>query len=209
MKFNLLPRDEKFFVMLQGSATQINDASSKLLNLMNNFDNLESQVAAIKVCEESGDQQIHDIMAALHKTFVAPMDHEDIATLAGRLDDVLDAIEEIARTMMEYKITQPTPYAIEMANIIAKCGKEIELAIGLLHFKGSRLKEILPYTVELNSLENQGDQITSRAIGELFSNETDPIVVIKWRDIYHYLEQATDRAEDVANVLEAIVLKNS
>jgi predicted phosphate transport protein (TIGR00153 family) len=209
MKFSLMPRDEKFFTMLQGSAKEIKNASQKFVELMNNFDNVEEKVAEIKVCEERGDQQIHDIMAALHRSFVTPMDHEDIATLAERLDDVLDAIEEIARTLVEYKISAPTPYAIEMANIIAKCGDEIEAAVGLLHFRGSRLKEILPYTVKLNSLENQGDQITSRAIGELFGNVDDPITILKWRDIYHYLELATDRAEDVANVLEAIVLKNS
>tara|TARA_B100001123_G_C15335114_1_gene1032539 strand:+ start:1860 stop:2489 length:630 start_codon:yes stop_codon:yes gene_type:complete len=209
MKFNLIPRDEKFFTMLQGSANQIKIASAKFLDLMDNYDNLDGKVAEIKVCEERGDQQIHDIMAALHRTFVTPMDHEDIAILAERLDDVLDAIEEVSRTLVEYKISEPTSYAIEMAKIIARCGEQIESAIGLLHFRGSRLKEILPYTVELNSLENQGDQVTSRAIGELFGNSDDPITILKWRDIYHYLEQATDRAEDVANVLEAIVLKHS
>ena len=209
MKFNLIPRDEKFFTMLQGSANEIKIASSKFVDLMANYVNVEEKVAEIKVCEERGDQQIHNIMAALHRTFVTPMDHEDIATLAERLDDVLDAIEEVSRTLVEYKISEPTNYAIEMAKIIAQCGEQIESAIGLLHFRGSRLKEILPFTVELNSLENQGDQVTSRAIGELFGNGDDPITILKWRDIYHYLEQATDRAEDVANVLEAIVLKHS
>ena len=209
MRLAFLPREEKFFFLLHQSAMNIHKVAIKLQNLMEDYTNVPSKVGEIKILEEFGDEAIHQIMQALHRTFVTPLDREDIALLAERLDDVVDAIEEAARTMLEYQVETPTEYAIEMSRVITRCGAELEKAVGLLSTKGRKLKEILPHAVELNSLENEGDQINSRAMGALFSSSNDTIFILKWRDIYAYLEEATDRAEDAANVLEAIVLKHA
>ena len=209
MRLSFLPREERFFFMLHQSALNIQKVSARLQELMEDYTDVPAKVAEIKTLEEFGDQVIHDIMAALHRTFVTPIDREDIAMLAERLDDVVDAIEEAARCMLEYRIETPTGYAVQMAAIICRCGEELAKAVGLLHFRGSRLKELLPHAVELNRLENEGDHVTSRALGELFSDGGDTMTILKWRDIYAYLEQATDRAEDAANVLEGIVLKHA
>jgi predicted phosphate transport protein (TIGR00153 family) len=210
MRLAFLPREEKFFFLLHQSAMNIQKVAIKLQDLMEDYTNVPAKVEEIKVLEEFGDEAIHQIMQALHRTFVTPLDREDIAHLAERLDDVVDAIEEAARTMLEYQVEAPTVYAIEMSRVITQCGEHLEKAVSLLSSRGSKLKEILPHTVELNRLENQGDQINSRAMGALFTNSgNDAISILKWRDIYAYLEDATDRAEDAANVLEAIVLKHA
>ena len=208
VRFSFLPREEKFFFLIHQSASNIQKVAGKLKDLLENYDDVAAKVAEIKELEEFGDSVIHNIMNALHRTFVTPFDREDVAALAERLDDVVDAIEEAARYMLEYKIEAPTPYARQMADIIVRCADELEKAASMLHYRGSRLKEILPHTVGLNSLENEADQVISRAMGDLFSNGADAIYILKWRDIYNQLEEATDRAEDAANVLEGIVLKN-
>lgn len=209
MRLAFLPKEEKFFSLLQQSATNIHKAAKKLQDLMEDYTNVPAKVEEIKTLEEFGDEAIHEILQALHRTFVTPLDREDIALLAERLDDVVDAIEEAARTMLEYQVETPTEYAVEMTRVITRCGAELENAIGLLGFRGVKLKEILTHTIELNSLENEGDHINSRAVGALFNSNNDTITILKWRDIYSYLEEATDRAEDAANVLEAIVLKHA
>ena len=208
MRLSFLPREEKFFFLLHQGAMNIQKTAGKLQDLMEHYDNVAEKVSEIKTLEEFGDNVIHQIMNALHRTFITPIDREDIAMLAERLDDIVDSIEEAARTMLEYRIEGSTSYAREMAAIIVRCGDQMEKATSMLHYKGTKLKEILPCTVELNLLENEGDQVTSRAMGDLFSNGADPIYIMKWRDIYFNLEEATDRAEDAANVLEAIVLKH-
>ena len=208
MRFSFLPREERFFFLIHQSASNIQKIAGKLKNLLTNYEDVAAKVAEIKELEEFGDSVIHTIMNGLHRTFVTPIDREDLAALAERLDDVVDAIEEAARYMLEYKIEVPTTHAQQMAGIIVRCADELEKAASMLHFRGSRLKEILPHTVGLNSLENEADQVISRAMGDLFSNNSDPIHILKWRDIYFQLEEATDRAEDAANVLEGIVLKH-
>ena len=210
MRFSLsfLPKENRFFFLLHQSAMNIQAVAFKLQDLMQNFENVPAKVQEIKDLEEFGDQIIHDITNSLHRTFVTPIDREDIIALAGRLDDVVDAIDEAAQYTLEYKIVKPTEHAINLSIIIVKCADELEKAMSLLAAGNSRLKEILPITVEINRLENEADKAASRAMGELFST-TDVIEILKWRDIYNDLEEATDRAEDAANVLEGIVLKHS
>ncbi|MBI4296972.1 MAG: DUF47 domain-containing protein [Chloroflexi bacterium] len=209
LRLNIIPRERRFFDLLHRSASNIHAVAQKLVDLMENYRDVEHKVREIKALEEAGDEIIHEIMKSLHRTFVTPIDREDIALLAERLDDVVDSIEEAARNMWEYQIEKPTNKAWEMAQIILMQGKALEEAVTLLRYRGSRLNDILPYTVELNRLENEADQVTSRAIGELFNNGYTPIEVIKWKEIYFALETAADKCEDAANVLEAIVLKNS
>ena len=211
MRFSLsfIPKENKFFFMLHQSAINIQDVARRLLDLMTDFDNMEAKVQEIKEKEEFGDRIIHDITRALHRTFVTPIDREDILMLAGRLDDVVDAMDEAAQYVLEYRIEEPTVHARRLAEIIVECADEVERAVALLSSRGSKLEDILPMTVEINRLENVADQVASRARGELFNDGLDVTQILKWRDIYDDLEEATDRAEDAANVLEGIVLKHS
>ena len=209
LSLSFLPKENRFFFLLHQSAMNIREVAGRLLDLMENFENVPAKVQEIKELEEFGDQIIHDITQSLHRTFVTPIDREDILALAGRLDDVVDAIDEAAQYTLEYKIEETTDYARQLAAIIVQCADELERALALLSTKGSKLKEILPIAVELNRLENQADKVASKARGDLFSDNFDVVRLLKWRDIYDDLEQATDRAEDAADVLEGIVLKHS
>ena len=211
MKFSLpfMPKENRFFFMLHQSAMNIQNVARRLQDLMENFENVEARVAEIKELEEFGDQIIHDITQSLHRTFLTPIDREDILALAGRLDDVIDAIDEAAQYTLEYAIEEPTEHARDLAKIIVSCADELERATALLGGGTSKLKEILPMSVEINRLENEADRVASRAMGGLFSDGFDVVHILKWRDIYEDLEEATDRAEDAANVLEGIVLKHS
>ena len=209
MRLSFLPREDKFFSFLQQSASNLKDTSVKLLDLMENYENVPAKVAEIKRLEEVGDNIIHTIMTTLHKTFVTPLDREDIATLGERMDDIVDNVEEAARIMVEYKIDEPTETAKELARIILRCSETLEQAMSLLHYRGSKLLEILPLTSAINTLENEADQVTSRAMGELFNDDVPPIYVLKWKEVYTLLEGATDFCEDAANMLEGIVLKHA
>lgn len=205
----LMPREDRFFGLLRSSTRNLHETTSALLDFLEDYDDLDVKVAKIAQLEEIGDHLIHQIMVNLHRTFVTPFDREDIAHLGNRLDDVVDSAEEVARTMVEYSVSKPTARAIELAKIIDACGGVLEQAGEMLHARGSKLRDLLPLTVELNRLENEADIVASKAVGELFSTEKDPIEVIKWREIYGMLEAATDRCEDAANVIEAVVLKHA
>ena len=209
LSLSFLPKEDRFFFLLHQSALNIQQVAHRFQDLMDNFENVPEKVREIKELEDFGDQVIHDITQSLHKTFVTPIDREDILALAGRLDDVIDAIDEAAQYTLEYRIEETTEYARQLAKIIVGCADELEKALGLLSARGSKLKEILPMSVEINRLENEADQVLSRAMGELFNNGYEVTQILKWRDIYRDMEEATDRAEDAANVLEGIVLKHS
>jgi len=204
-----LPKQDHFFFLLHQSTMNIQRAARKLEDLMKNFENVEAKVQEIKDLEEFGDQIIHDITHSLHQTFITPIDREDILDLAGRLDDVIDAIDEAAQYTLEYAIEKPTIYAEQLSTVIVSCSDSLEQAAAVLGARSSKLKDILPMAVEINRLENNADQIASKAMGDLFTNGSDVIDILKWRDIYNDLEEATDRAEDAANVLEGIVLKHA
>ena len=209
LSLSFLPKENRFFFLLHQSAMNIRQVAGRLLDLMENFENVPAKVQEIKDLEEFGDQIIHDITHSLHRTFVTPIDREDILALAGRLDDIVDAIDEAAQYTLEYKIEETTNYARQLAGIIVQCADELERALSLLSTRSSKLKDILPIAVEINRLENQADKVASKARGDLFNDNFDVVQLLKWRDIYDDLEQATDRAEDAADVLEGIVLKHS
>ena len=205
---SFLAREDRFFGLLRSSANNLTEVSALLVDLMNDYKNVQDKVDEIKRLEEVGDHIIHEIMRNLHRTFVTPLDREDIALLGERLDDVVDSIEETARLMVEYKIPEPTQEAKDLAGIIVKAAGTLQEALGKLHFRGSKLRSILPDAVEINRLENEADRIASQAVAKLFNDGITPIDVMKWRDIYQQLEMATDQCEDAANVLEGVVLKN-
>ena len=208
VKFHLIPHEKKFYDLFEQSAKNLTVAAEKLVDLFENYVDVKAKVAAIKDLEHQGDHITHQIMESLHLTFVTPLDREDIALLANSLDDMMDFIEGATKRMILYRIDKPTPRSIELTHIINKVAIELNIAIPLLRNR-SQLKQILSYCVEANRLENEADDVLYVALAELFDDTTDIREVIKWREIYESLESATDRGEDVANVLEGIVLKHA
>jgi predicted phosphate transport protein (TIGR00153 family) len=207
-KFSLIPREGRFFVLFEESAKNAAEVAQQLQEMLCNWNNVEQYVNKIIEMEHKGDAVTHEIIALVHRTFVTPFDREDIALLAHSLDDVVDFIEASADAMNLYKIESPTPRAKELADIICQTATEVYKAISELRQKVD-LKQILKRSVEINRLENMADKIYREALAELFRDSRDIPYIIKWREIYDYMETATDRCEDVANVLEGVALKYS
>ncbi|MBN1189609.1 MAG: DUF47 domain-containing protein [Dehalococcoidales bacterium] len=205
-KLSLLPREGRFFVLFKESAENAAEVALLLRDITDNWNNLEQKVEAIINLEHKGDGVTHEIIALLHRTFVTPFDREDIALLAHSLDDVVDFIEAAADAMNLYKLEAPTDRSKELADIIVQTTREVQLAINELGHKVN-LKQILSRSVEINRLENMADKVYRSALAELFHDSRDITYIIKWREIYEYMETATDRCEDVANALEGVALK--
>jgi predicted phosphate transport protein (TIGR00153 family) len=203
-----LPRNERFYDLLHESAKNLADAAEALVDLVQYYQNVEMKTDRLTELEHNGDTITHNIVNLLHKTFVTPIEREDIALLAERLDDVMDYVEGAGTSLRLYKVTEPSPDSREMADVVRMMAVKLEQAISHLRVHG-KLREILPYCVEINRLENVADDLFRKAIAGLFEDEKSAAEIIKWRDIYEQLEQATDRAEDVANVLEGIVLRHA
>ncbi len=208
VKFPFIPREEKFFDLFEQSARNMVNAARGLKGLLDSWENVDIKVAEITELEHEGDSITHQIAAQLHRTFVTPFDREDIALLSHVMDDVTDFIHAAADAMLIYKIGQPTRRAQELADIIVQAAAEIERAMPLLR-RRSELKKVLAHCVELNRLENMADKVSRSALGELFDDGKDVAYIIKWREIYEHMESATDRCEDVANVLEGVALKHA
>jgi len=204
--FSIMPREPKFFDLFEKSVANVAKAAKELADFLEDYTNVPLKVARITELEHEGDAITHQIMEQLHRTFVTPLDREDIALLTERLDDVMDFIEDAANAMLLYRIEQPTTRAREMAAILVTMTSELVVAVPLLRNR-SKMKEILGHCVEINRLENEADAILRHALAELF-DDTPIADVIKWREIYEHLETAVDRGEDVANVLEGVVLKH-
>ena len=196
-----------FFGLFEEGAHNIVEAAHVLKELVDTWENVEPRVAEIKELEHKGESITHEIIARLHRTFVTPFDREDIALLTESLDDVMDFIDSVADTMLIYKVGRPGQRAKELADIIIQATDEVEKAVLELRHK-AQLKHILERSVEINRLENAADVVYRAAIAELFEDSTDATHIIKWREIYEHMESATDRCEDVANVLEGIALKH-
>ena len=203
-----MPREDRFYGLLRRGAELVLEASEAFVGLLEHYDEREARVAELKDIEARGDLVIHETMRNLHRTFVTPIDREDIAALAEHIDDVIDAIEEAARLLEEYRVPEPTERMKELGDVILDSARELMEAIEKLRFRGAKLQGVLPHCIEINRLENVADDVTARAIGELFEEAGSPIDVIKLRDIYQMLEHTADLCEDAANVLEGIVLKH-
>jgi len=208
VKFRFMPRQDKFYDLFEQSARNMVKTSQALHELINTWTVLDGRVAEITELEHDGDTITHEIVAQVNRTFVTPLDREDIALLAHTMDDVTDFIHAAADAMFIYKIDEPTRRAKELADIIVQAATEIEKAVqGLRHH--ADIKQTLEWCVEINRLENMADRIFRSAMAELFDNAMDFTQVIKWREIYEHMESATDRCEDVANVLEGVALKHA
>lgn len=210
-RFSFIPKEVKFFDLFERSAANIVTAAKKLQDLMEDCSNVAEKAKEIKNIEHEGDTITHEIVAQLHQTFVTPFDREDIAELAQKMDDVTDFINDTADAMAIYKIDSSTPKARELAETIVHASREIERAVPFLR-KRSQLKNVIQFCVEINRLENKADAQYRAALGDLFKDtkDTQDIVrIIKWREIYANMESATDKCEDVANILEGVALKHA
>ena len=207
-RFSFIPREEKFFGLFEDSARNIVKAAQALKELIDTWENVELKVEEIKELEHQGDNFTHEIIARLHRTFITPFDREDIALLTKSLDDVLDFIDHAASAMLLYKVDRPGQRAKELADIIIQATDELEKAVLELRHK-AKLQQTLHRCVEIKRLENAADAVYRAAMAELFEDATDAAHIIKWREIYEHLESATDRCEDVANVIEGVALKHA
>ena len=208
-KFSLIPRDMEFYDLFEQETANLVVAAEKLVDFFENYENVEAKAKELKELEHRGDVITHEIIARLHRTFVTPIDREDITLLVHSLDDVMDFIEAAGRTAYLYNIAQPTERARELARIVLKMARTLNEVVPRLR-RRDQFPWILKQCVEINTLENDADDVQHAALVELFEVcHLDACEVIKWREIYEHLENATDRGEDVANVLEGIVLKHA
>jgi predicted phosphate transport protein (TIGR00153 family) len=211
LRFPFIPKEEKFFDLLEESARNVVKGANLLAELVNKWEDVESKIRHLKDIEHNGDEITHRIISQLHATFVTPIDREDIAQLAEYLDDVLDFIEEVAAHMLIYKVKRPSERAQELADILVKTASEVSAAIPMLRSRNT-LNKLPEHFMEINRLENEADTVQRAAMAELFSDELDLAGVIrwmKWRDIYDHIENATDRCEDIANILEGVMIKRA
>jgi len=205
-KIQLTPQNAKFYDLFEQSVSNLVVASDNMVDLFDNFENQREKAGVIKKLEREGDEITHRIIEKLHRSFVTPVDREDIALLANSMDDMLDCMEGAVKRLFIYRIEQPTPRAVEISHVIRRVALELDIIVPLLRDHG-RLKEILPHCIEIHRLENEADDLNHAAMSDLFDEEADVREMLKWRDIYAQLERAVDMGEDVANVIEGVVLK--
>jgi predicted phosphate transport protein (TIGR00153 family) len=205
VRLRLIPRDERFFDQFVEDAANVLGAARRLEAMLRTYDQPEARAAEIRADEHRGDEISHAIGHRLEATFVTPFDREDIHALISALDDVLDDIEEAADMFVLYRIEAPTGTAVQQAAIIVKQVEQLHEA--LTHLE--TFKDLDRYWIEVHRLENEGDQIARAAIAGLFQPASDPLDVIKWKDIYAILEETIDKAEDVANIIERITIKHA
>ncbi len=200
-----VPKEREFFDLFEEAGRNIVRASDLLDQMLRGFPENAALARDILICEQEGDRITHDIIQLLNHRFVTPIDREDIYELASALDDVVDYAEEAADYLGLYRIEAPMEEAQRLAHILLQASRQIAEAMPRLR----DFRDISRYTVEINRLENDGDQVVRQAVAALFDNGIDPMVVIRWKDIYERLEAAIDATERVANILEGIVIKNS
>jgi predicted phosphate transport protein (TIGR00153 family) len=205
VRFRLIPREEKFYQDFLAASDNLVAAATLLDEMLSSDPPSVGKAAEIKELEHRNDYLTHEIFQRLHKTFVTPIDREDIHALASSLDDVMDAIDAAAHLFEQYRITQVRGGVHQFTRIIVTASEQIRLA--LKHME--QREAVTPSVVEINRLENEADRVHQEVIGALFVDETDPITLIKWKEIFDYLEGAVDSIEDVSDVIQGVVLKHA
>lgn len=204
--FRLIPREEKFFEFFDKAANNILEGAKVLVQMTDERGaDFQERWKRLEELEHVGDKLTHQIIRKLNRTFITPIDREDIHSLAVALDDVMDLIEASAARMSLYKIKQPTEEAGKLAQVILKSAEEIVKAVSNLE----RMDDVMEHCIEINRLENMADEISREAIADLFDKGHDPMDVIKWKEIYETMEMTTDGCEDVANIVESVALKST
>jgi uncharacterized protein len=202
--FRLFPKEEDFFLLFRRQAELVRESCHQLHEMMEKFDRLEERAKALKDVEHRADLVTHELFERLNRTFITPLEREDIHDLASGLDDVVDAAEAIGSRLLLFGIDQPRPEAVRMTAILLACGHQIEKAVGNL----KDLQHLMSFTIEINRLENEADGISRQVVADLFSGTHEILDVMRWKEIYGRLESATDKCEDVANTIESIVIKS-
>jgi uncharacterized protein len=200
-----VPKDRVFFDLFEEAGGNILRAADLLDQMLRSYPEQAELARDILICEQAGDRITHDIIRRLNETFVTPIDREDIYALASKLDDIVDYIEEVADYLGLYKVEAPMDQALQMAEVLHQSCRLVAEAMPRLR----GFQDLSHYTVEINRLENDGDRIVREAIASLFNDGIDPMVVIRWKDIFERLEAGIDATEQVAFILESIALKNA
>jgi predicted phosphate transport protein (TIGR00153 family) len=200
-----VPKEQEFFDLFEEASGNILRAAVLLERMLRTYPEHGELARDILICEQDGDRITHDIIRRLNQTFVTPIDREDIYQLASALDDVVDYIEEVADFLGLYKIEAPMEQSQAMARVLLDASRQVDQAMQRMRGFG----DIHHFTVEINRLENEGDRLVRESLAALFQEGIDPIVVIRWKDIYERLEAGIDSTETVANILENIAIKNS
>jgi predicted phosphate transport protein (TIGR00153 family) len=204
--FNFLPKEEQYFSFFTQMTSHIYDASRALNEMLaDNGGDYTGYAAHIKSIEHSCDEVTHSVIIRLNKSFITPFDREDIHMLSGALDDIVDLINDVARAMVMYDVHESTEYARHFADVIQRMAVQLHEVVSML----ARPSGLASRLVEIHRLENEGDDIYHAAVGKLFHSATDPLTVIKWKEIYEKLEAAVDRCESAANIIESIVIKHA
>jgi predicted phosphate transport protein (TIGR00153 family) len=203
--FRLIPRDEHFFDLFVEDAANVLEGARQLEAMLRSYDNPDKAAKKIRETEHKGDELSHNIGRRLEATFVTPFDREEIHALISGLDDILDLVEEAADTFVLYNITSPTKTSIKQAALVVQSCETLHQA--LLNLKG--FKDLERFVIEVHRLENEGDRLARSAIAGLFDDGTKTIDVLKWKDIYALLEDTIDKCEDVAQLIERIVVKHA
>lgn len=204
-----IPKDEKFSDQFEALADKIQEGGELFMDLMNNYRDVEKKVSRLKAIEHEADNITHGIYQKLHRTFITPLDREDIYALANRMDSIIDMIESSAMRMHLYRVREPLPECMDLALVLNKSVALVKKTIYAMRYYKKDAKAILDMCVEINSLENEGDQILRQSMVCLFEKEEDPIELVKWKEIFERIEEATDICEDVSNVIEGIILKHA
>ena len=207
----LMPRQGRFFILFDGHAKLIVDGAVALAGVLRHNDVEKTRTAGIKLIEDAehaADRITHETVQLLHTTFVTPFDREDIHTLISRMDDVLDLIQDAAESLVLYDIQKVTPEATQLAELVLRCAERVQAAVKLM-VSMSDAPAMLGIVQEIDKLESEADRVKRGAISRLFREETDVRQVIKLKAVYEALESATDKCQDVANVIESVVLENA
>lgn len=202
---NFFPRDEKYFDQFNELARRIYESARILARFFNNESPVATVADQIKRLEHECDEISHEILRGIDRSFITPIDREDIHRLAVRLDDVIDLIDGTVRRMLLFGITEPTPIARRLSEVIVAATEELVEAVAALR----KQKGVIEHCIHIKKLENEGDVAYQEAVASLFRGKVDPIEVIKWKDVYDNMEECIDRCEAVAHVLESVVLKHS
>jgi uncharacterized protein len=204
--FRLLPREDKYFEMFNSMASHMTECALLLQKIFSDFDNRVAYADKIEEVEHECDVITHEIIKKLNLTFITPIDREDIHALISGLDDIVDAIDYTAKRVILYRVEEPTDHARKMSDVVVRIVATLENAIRSLEKNG---EQVLKECVTIHGLENVGDVYHHEAVDDLFGNETNPITILKMKELYAKMERTIDKCEDVSNVLEAIVLKNA
>ncbi len=204
----LVRKEEAFFDMFERATKNLSVSVEAFVEMIKDFKGLEKGVQKLDELEHEGDIITHEIMDKLNRTFITPLDRDDIHAIAAGIDDVLDLTEEVADRIYLYKLEKPTQNLIQMAQILHQSVGEISKAINSLRDL-KRPRRILDYAIEINRLENEADMLLKLTMVDLFEKVTSPLEIIKWKEIYESLEKAIDKCEDMAVVIESVVVKNA